>query len=41
MDMDELLSSLAEEEVHARLSLFSEPSKSTFVHGYVSNKDNT
>lgn len=37
--MDELLSSLAEEEVHAHLSLFSEPSKSTSVHGYVSDKN--
>jgi hypothetical protein len=39
--MDELLSSLAEEEVHAHLSLFSEPSKSTSVHGYVSDKNIT
>ena len=38
MGMDGLLSSLAEEEAHVHLYHFSEPSKSTFAHGYVSAK---
>lgn len=37
--MDELPSSLAEGEEHVHLSRFSELSKNTSVHGYVSVKD--
>lgn len=38
MGMDEPPSSLVEGEVHVHLSHFSELSKSTSVHGYVSVK---